>query len=388
MNCSKVLELFSDYLDGEPRDDVRAAVDSHLSGCESCRRELASLRKTIALLETLPQIKAPEALASHVHAHTIQKRAHTMTRPAVRTRRWSIGLAAGLAAAVLLALLFYVLQNRGPAGGGGLTGTGRDSPMNVATTDNPHGKPDNGTGNSQGKVTIGGEKNAPGSNTNLAGGGPAGSEKHSPVIPSDQGQPQELAIIQERQPEVHIPEIPGMTVRVEAQQGKSVGDSAVGDIYIGPRNEYEASKLREIAPGSGLVTTKAKTVKIPAGGGSLQSLSGGPAKEEEATSNDSSSSLAAAAPGVKRTVVMRAKDVSEAIPQIKKVLAKAVANYTCSTDAKGNWFVASLPSNEAEALLKQLRGLSEVLVESEETNLPASPPQAPVTLIIQLLPAP
>lgn len=47
--CREVVELLSDYLDGALDDDLRRAVESHLSACEGCDRALAQLRETIRL---------------------------------------------------------------------------------------------------------------------------------------------------------------------------------------------------------------------------------------------------------------------------------------------------------------------------------------------------
>ena len=36
--CSEVLELLSEYLDGELPSDSAALVDAHVSGCDNCAR--------------------------------------------------------------------------------------------------------------------------------------------------------------------------------------------------------------------------------------------------------------------------------------------------------------------------------------------------------------
>jgi anti-sigma factor RsiW len=50
MTCERVLELLSDYLDGELSPAGMAGVQSHLRGCPSCEQEHQALRQTVQLL--------------------------------------------------------------------------------------------------------------------------------------------------------------------------------------------------------------------------------------------------------------------------------------------------------------------------------------------------
>jgi len=45
MECTNLRESMMGALYGEATDDERRAVDRHLSGCPSCREEMASLRR-------------------------------------------------------------------------------------------------------------------------------------------------------------------------------------------------------------------------------------------------------------------------------------------------------------------------------------------------------
>ena len=60
---ARLQRLLSAYLDGEVSDSERAGVDTHLAGCESCRSELATLRATVDLLGSLPQIAPSRSFA-------------------------------------------------------------------------------------------------------------------------------------------------------------------------------------------------------------------------------------------------------------------------------------------------------------------------------------
>lgn len=53
MNCERVRELMEASLDGELTEDDLRELESHLSECESCRRELEDMRKLGDLLGTI-----------------------------------------------------------------------------------------------------------------------------------------------------------------------------------------------------------------------------------------------------------------------------------------------------------------------------------------------
>ena len=57
MNCLKVEEQFSAYLEDELNYQAVRAFEAHLNTCESCRREFALCRESLDLLHQLPQIE-------------------------------------------------------------------------------------------------------------------------------------------------------------------------------------------------------------------------------------------------------------------------------------------------------------------------------------------
>lgn len=63
MNCGKVQELFSPYLDGQVSGLEMRALNRHLEECARCAREYAALRRTQQLLAGLGPKKAPADLA-------------------------------------------------------------------------------------------------------------------------------------------------------------------------------------------------------------------------------------------------------------------------------------------------------------------------------------
>src|SRR5438132_4637258 len=64
------LEDLSAYLDGELDGGRRAAVESHLAACDSCRTRLAQLRATARLIAALPSPVATRALVPRMASPT------------------------------------------------------------------------------------------------------------------------------------------------------------------------------------------------------------------------------------------------------------------------------------------------------------------------------
>ena len=62
MNCSRLVELITDYLEGAMPQAERALADEHLARCEGCTTYLAQFRTTIALTGMLTdEDVSPEA---------------------------------------------------------------------------------------------------------------------------------------------------------------------------------------------------------------------------------------------------------------------------------------------------------------------------------------
>jgi anti-sigma factor RsiW len=53
INCCRVVEVVTDYLEGSLAAEDARAVDRHLERCEGCRRYLVQMRATIATLGRL-----------------------------------------------------------------------------------------------------------------------------------------------------------------------------------------------------------------------------------------------------------------------------------------------------------------------------------------------
>ena len=62
MNCSELVELVTDYLEGSMPAEQRARFDEHVSGCDGCTTYLEQFRITIRLTGMLSEEQvAPDA---------------------------------------------------------------------------------------------------------------------------------------------------------------------------------------------------------------------------------------------------------------------------------------------------------------------------------------
>lgn len=114
------IERLNEYLDGDldPRD--RRIVESHLSGCESCRRGLDELSALVRAAGELPPVEPPDRIWESIAA-SLRERA-PLSQPAAPAASWRKALYPALAAAAVLVLgvsLWLVLRESGtepPAG--------------------------------------------------------------------------------------------------------------------------------------------------------------------------------------------------------------------------------------------------------------------------------
>ncbi len=111
MNAEPQLEELSAYLDHELTGSARQELESHLAGCETCRRRLDALKATVQAVRGLP----------------LETPARTFTIPAQRRQavRWEpLAWVGGLAAAALLVVGIGLWSNRGGASSPSLTAGG------------------------------------------------------------------------------------------------------------------------------------------------------------------------------------------------------------------------------------------------------------------------
>ena len=75
MDCEKVQENLSAYLDGELSPQEADAIRAHLESCEDCAAEAESLRSTVRLVRSLERVQAPAVLKRRVMAAAGGRRA-------------------------------------------------------------------------------------------------------------------------------------------------------------------------------------------------------------------------------------------------------------------------------------------------------------------------
>ena len=67
MDCAAILERLSEYIDGTLDVQTRKAVEKHISVCENCKQEFASLRAVVEELGALEPVKPPEDFLEKIH---------------------------------------------------------------------------------------------------------------------------------------------------------------------------------------------------------------------------------------------------------------------------------------------------------------------------------
>ena len=67
MDCSAIQELLSEYIDGALDVKAKEAIEKHISTCENCDQELASLSAVVEEIGSLAQVKAPADFLEKIH---------------------------------------------------------------------------------------------------------------------------------------------------------------------------------------------------------------------------------------------------------------------------------------------------------------------------------
>ena len=71
MNCRKVLEALSDYLDDEAAQAVRADLEAHLAECNSCTVLIETSRRTLKIVTDVGSFEIPENLSERLLKKTM-----------------------------------------------------------------------------------------------------------------------------------------------------------------------------------------------------------------------------------------------------------------------------------------------------------------------------
>jgi anti-sigma factor RsiW len=116
MNCVKVRNLLSEYLDGEIQGTDREIIEEHLAECDSCARVSAVLQSTSRLLCEVGEVEPPAGLLAQIEAATINRptlgqKARTALEQLTRvpaSARWAMA-----SATAAVALAFVMMSHPG-----------------------------------------------------------------------------------------------------------------------------------------------------------------------------------------------------------------------------------------------------------------------------------
>lgn len=110
MQCDRVREYYSDYLERTLNATTMASVRAHLAACPSCEREVAALGDTFSLLAAMPQAEPPADGAWEVlrRVHEARRKEEVAVPSVPAFLQWlrslnplSLGVGAGLATLVI-----------------------------------------------------------------------------------------------------------------------------------------------------------------------------------------------------------------------------------------------------------------------------------------------
>ncbi len=89
MNCQRLKTILAEYLLDELSDKLKRSVENHLLTCSACQKELAELKKTLALFEPLPENKLTPEQQTRFLTEIHQKiRRQVQLRPKRYPARW------------------------------------------------------------------------------------------------------------------------------------------------------------------------------------------------------------------------------------------------------------------------------------------------------------
>ena len=94
----RVAGLLSSYIDGQVSRAERRLIEDHLAACDACSRELDELRRTVALLGGLPELRPGRSYALSSAPQEAPAR-----RPAFSL--WAPGIAAAACAVLLVVVI-------------------------------------------------------------------------------------------------------------------------------------------------------------------------------------------------------------------------------------------------------------------------------------------
>jgi len=114
MDCARIKELLSEYIDDALDQETRVQVERHLDGCQACTRELADMKAVVDHLGTLEKVHAPVDFLDRLHQRLEPRFTfRNLIRLFFVPIRVKLPLEFATAAALLI-LVFASLQGPGP----------------------------------------------------------------------------------------------------------------------------------------------------------------------------------------------------------------------------------------------------------------------------------
>ena len=93
MNCDQVAREIDAYLDGELSAAEAEQLAGHVARCSDCSARFGPLLRTVRMLQTMPELRAPRELLPEVLAHVPERSAARMG--------WTLGLTGAAASSAL-----------------------------------------------------------------------------------------------------------------------------------------------------------------------------------------------------------------------------------------------------------------------------------------------
>lgn len=113
MECTRIWDLLSSYLDGDLPDGEQEGTAEHIRQCSRCAEEEKALRETLTLLRSLPAEAAPPQLLKEVQLRIGEKAKAPLWKKLFLPAHIKIPIEA--AAVVLVFLLVYGIRKEMPA---------------------------------------------------------------------------------------------------------------------------------------------------------------------------------------------------------------------------------------------------------------------------------
>jgi hypothetical protein len=88
MLCETAQEHFSDYIAQELDRAMTLSLENHLNSCESCREEVATLRRTWSALEEMPLVEPPMFFHENLMSRLATEQAQVEEAAASRRAPW------------------------------------------------------------------------------------------------------------------------------------------------------------------------------------------------------------------------------------------------------------------------------------------------------------